>query len=119
MEAREEVSLELTPLGERQVVVERVSDQHSPCGLGIELDRVSRRDGAADFEARGDGLEIVGIWHTHPDHPARPSETDSSAAWQGYTYLILSVGRQGVADVTAWRLVEGSFVEQLVEEVQA
>ena len=30
----------------------------------------------ADQLARAEGLEIIGIWHSHPDHPARPSETD-------------------------------------------
>ena len=74
---------------------------------------------AADVEARCDGLDIVGIWHTHPDHPARPSETDLSVAWEGYTYLILAVRREGVADITAWCLDEGGFVEQRVEEAQA
>jgi len=37
-------------------------------------------DGARDV-ALTDGLEIVGVWHTHPDHPARPSPTDRAAAW--------------------------------------
>src|SRR5262249_58263699 len=34
---------------------------------------------AADQAARAEGLEIVGIWHSHPDHPAEPSETDPAA----------------------------------------
>ena len=70
----------------------------------------------ADEAARRDGLEIVGIWHTHPDHTARPSPTDLEAAWEGYTYVILSVTRENVADCTAWRLGGGKFVEQSIEE---
>ncbi len=71
---------------------------------------------AADVAARRDGLGIVGIWHTHPDHPPRPSSTDLAAAWEGYTYVILSVGRKGVADTRAWRLAGAEFVEQSIEE---
>lgn len=69
-----------------------------------------------DRAARRDGLEIVGVWHTHPDHPARPSKTDLKAAWEGYSYLILSVRKGGVADARAFRLFDGEFVEQPVEE---
>jgi proteasome lid subunit RPN8/RPN11 len=73
---------------------------------------------AADTAARRDGLDVVGIWHTHPDHPARPSRTDLEAAWEGYAYLILSVRRDGVADMRAWRLNGTAFVEQPIEEAQ-
>jgi proteasome lid subunit RPN8/RPN11 len=71
---------------------------------------------AADRAARRDGLDVVGVWHTHPDHPARPSTTDREAAWPGYSYLILAVREDGVADVTAWQLEGTSFVEQPIEE---
>jgi proteasome lid subunit RPN8/RPN11 len=74
---------------------------------------------AADDEARRDGLDIVGIWHTHPDHPARPSATDRDAAWPGYTYLILSVHPGGVGAITAWRLEGNAFVEQPIEETES
>ena len=65
---------------------------------------------AADREARRRGLEIVGFWHSHPDHPARPSVTDLEAAWEGYSYVILSVGREGVVDVRSWILDGAAFV---------
>ena len=71
---------------------------------------------AADREARRDGREIVGIWHTHPDHPAIPSTTDLEAAWEGYTYLIASIVDGALADLRAWRLVGGHFAEQRIEE---
>lgn len=71
---------------------------------------------AADQAARRDGLEIVGVWHTHPDHPARPSATDLEAAWEGYSYLIVSVTREGAVDRRAWRLAAGRFEEQKIEE---
>ncbi len=71
-----------------------------------------------DDAARAAGHEIVGIWHTHPDHPALPSSTDHGAAWEGYSYLIVSVNSRGVEDARAWRLVDGAFVEQPIEEAE-
>lgn len=67
---------------------------------------------AADQQARADGIEIVGIWHSHPDHPARPSVTDRDAAWEGYSYLIASVTHEGIADLRCWRLEGTEFVEE-------
>ena len=69
---------------------------------------------AADMAAREAGLEIVGFWHTHPDHPARPSETDREAAWDGYSYVILSVSGARVEDLRSWRLNGAGFVEEQV-----
>jgi len=89
------------------------------------LDRERARDRYAldpgdfvriDAAARADGLDIVGIWHSHPDHPARPSDTDLERAWNGYGYLIASVGRDGVREIRSWWLVDGEFVEQAIVE---
>lgn len=66
----------------------------------------------ADAAARADGLDIVGIWHTHPDHPAQPSATDRAAAWQGWSYLILSVNRECVEELRSWHLEQDDFVEE-------
>ena len=72
----------------------------------------------ADADAQRDGLEIVGVWHTHPDQPARPSTTDLKFAWDNYTYLILSVPRKGLIEIRAWALDGDSFVERPIEEVR-
>lgn len=69
---------------------------------------------SADLAARQAGLDIVGFWHTHPDHPARPSETDRECAWDGYSYVILSVSRARVEDLRSWRLNGEGFVEEKV-----
>jgi proteasome lid subunit RPN8/RPN11 len=57
-------------------------------------------------------LEVVGVWHSHPDHPARPSETDRNGAWEGWSYLILSVTAEGVPDLRSWRLRGEHFEEE-------
>ncbi len=71
---------------------------------------------AIETRAREAGLEVVGVWHTHPDRPARPSSADRESAWEGYAWLIASVGAEGVRDVRSWRLVEGTFVEEDLRE---
>jgi proteasome lid subunit RPN8/RPN11 len=73
----------------------------------------------ADARSRERGLDIVGIWHTHPDHPARPSETDRERGWDGWSYLILSVGAEGVRAVRSWRLEGGAFVEEALRPAAA
>ncbi|MGH8508908.1 MAG: Mov34/MPN/PAD-1 family protein, partial [Gammaproteobacteria bacterium] len=67
---------------------------------------------AADRDARARGLEIVGVWHSHPDHPAEPSETDRAAAWEGWSYLIVSVARDGINAIRSWRRDAGQFYEE-------
>ena len=42
-------------------------------------------------QAKQEGVSLLGFYHTHPDHPAQPSETDLKAAWPVFSYLILSV----------------------------
>jgi proteasome lid subunit RPN8/RPN11 len=59
----------------------------------------------AQKAATEQNLDIVGFYHSHPDHPAQPSETDvAEATFPGYTYVIVSV-QEGTADeLTAWTL---------------
>lgn len=59
-------------------------------------------------------LEIVGFYHSHPDHPARPSQFDLENAWPGLVYVIVGVN-QGQADqTTAWILTDdrGRFLPE-------
>ncbi len=66
----------------------------------------------AEHRARALGLEVVGVWHSHPDHPAEPSETDRAGAFEGWSYLILSVTAERVRDMRSWRLRAGRFFEE-------
>jgi proteasome lid subunit RPN8/RPN11 len=95
----------------RVVRVENLNKERA--GDRYELDPAAHRK--ADEEARADGMEVVGIWHSHPDHPAQPSETDRQAAWEGWSYMILSVTGEGVSDVRSWRLDGDAFIEEVVE----
>lgn len=68
----------------------------------------------AEREARAAGLDVVGFWHSHPDHPAVPSRLDTERAWADYLYVIVSTSAAGAGDVRGWRLRDGDgegFVE--------
>jgi proteasome lid subunit RPN8/RPN11 len=54
--------------------------------------------------SRAAGWTIIGIYHSHPDHPAIPSECDRQLAWPEYCYVILSVMAGTGGDWRGWRL---------------
>jgi proteasome lid subunit RPN8/RPN11 len=58
----------------------------------------------AQRSSRERGAEILGYYHSHPDHPARPSDFDREHAWPGTSYLIVSIADGEVADTRSWRL---------------
>lgn len=51
-------------------------------------------------------LELLGFYHSHPDHPAAPSEFDRDHALPWFTYVIVSVANRKAGDTTAWLLTE-------------
>jgi proteasome lid subunit RPN8/RPN11 len=59
---------------------------------------------AAQRYARDRQLEIVGIYHSHPDGLAIPSECDRLWAWQQYSYIIASVREGKTVDIQSWQL---------------
>lgn len=59
---------------------------------------------AAQRYARDAQLEIIGIYHSHPDCPAVPSECDRRWAWQYYSYAIASVVAGKMVDFQSWQL---------------
>lgn len=57
-----------------------------------------------DRELHGTGREIIGIFHSHPDCPARPSPTDLSNAWEKFAYIIVSAYEGHAVDTQCWAL---------------
>ncbi len=60
----------------------------------------------AEAAARERGLDLVGWYHSHPDHPALPSEYDREHAWPWYSYVIVSVAEREPKQMTSWRLAD-------------
>jgi proteasome lid subunit RPN8/RPN11 len=62
------------------------------------------------------GLEVLGVFHSHPDHPNVPSEFDREWAWPWFSYLITSVQSQIAMESRSWRLTEdrSGFKEERV-----
>jgi len=59
-----------------------------------------------DRYARQKGLDILGFYHSHPDHPPVPSEYDLENAWPWFSYLIVAVNRGNPGEATSWELAE-------------
>jgi len=76
---------------------------------------------AAERAARAAGLDVIGFFHSHPDHPPRPSAFDLEHAWPYYSYLIVSVERGEARAARSFRLADdrSRFEEEPVELLPA
>jgi len=63
------------------------------------------------------GRLVLGFYHSHPDHPARPSAYDLEHGWQFYSYIIVAIRQGDAKEMTSWVLDEdtGRFDEQNIE----
>jgi proteasome lid subunit RPN8/RPN11 len=63
------------------------------------------------------GLEVLGIYHSHPDVAARPSQFDLNHAWPNFSYLIVSVVKGKAVESNSWRLRDdrSAFDQEAVE----
>src|SRR3989442_10061917 len=70
-------------------------------------------------DARARGLDVLGYYHSPPDHPARPSNYDREHAWPWYSYVIVSVVRGEAKELTSWVLTEdrSRFGSEAIEVV--
>ena len=75
----------------------------------------------AERTAREAGLDVIGFFHSHPDHPARPSAFDLEHAWPYYSYLIVSVERGEARAARSFRLADdrSRFEEEPLELLPA
>jgi proteasome lid subunit RPN8/RPN11 len=58
----------------------------------------------AEKYAEEQQIELLGIYHSHPNHPAVPSEHDRAAAQPFFSYLIISVNEKEPGPIRSWRL---------------
>lgn len=63
------------------------------------------------------GKMVLGFYHSHPDHPARPSEYDREHAWPFYSYIIVAIHKGKPVDMTSWVLNEQTeqFESELID----
>lgn len=61
-----------------------------------------RRQLDIEKDARRRGLDVVGYFHSHPDHPSKASATDLERSWEGMLYLIVSVRQGRMASAQSW-----------------
>jgi proteasome lid subunit RPN8/RPN11 len=63
------------------------------------------------------GLAVLGIYHSHPDVAARPSQFDLDHAWPNFSYLIVSVTKGKAVESNSWRLLDdrSAFDQEPVE----
>ena len=89
----------------RNLNTERAHDRY-------EMDPLCMLQAQREFESGP--WDIVGIYHSHPDHPSRPSQTDTDRAWPNWSYIIVSVQKGTVASAQSWVLndVEKKFYEE-------
>jgi proteasome lid subunit RPN8/RPN11 len=101
---------QVIPLPNRETEQPRVRYQMAP----EDLLRVQREAGAA-------GREIIGYYHTHPDHPARPSETDRRIAAEGLSdgvfHMVFGVDQGERVTPSAWvfREAQAGFEPETIE----
>ena len=71
----------------------------------------------AESTAEGLGLSLIGVFHSHPDHPDRPSEYDREWAQPFFSYVITSVESGKAVGSRSWKLVEdrSQFVEEKIQ----
>ncbi|MEE2940012.1 MAG: M67 family metallopeptidase [Planctomycetota bacterium] len=62
--------------------------------------------------ARARGLEVVGVWHSHPDHDAVPGALDRAHALAGWSHLILSVRAGAPGESRCWRATAAGLTEE-------
>lgn len=69
-------------------------------------------------DARNRNLNIIGIYHSHPDYPAIPSECDRLYAWPEYSYIIISVANGKAGELQSWSLDEShQFQAETIEYI--
>jgi proteasome lid subunit RPN8/RPN11 len=73
----------------------------------------------AEEAASAEGLGVMGFYHSHPDHPARPSQFDLDHAWPWCSYVICAVEARVPSAVKSWVLKEdrSGFDEEVIDDL--
>jgi len=69
-----------------------------------------------ESEAQSRGLEVAGVYHSHPDAPAKPSQFDANHAWPTLSYVVIEVRAAQPVDTKSW-VFQGDRSEFIQEEI--
>lgn len=61
------------------------------------------------------GRLMIGIYHSHPNHPAKPSDTDLKFAWPNLCYIITSIIDGKMDKITSWSLIDTDTQKNFIE----
>lgn len=64
-----------------------------------------------------DEFDLIGIYHSHPNNFAAPSETDLNLAWENFSYIIVAMDKGSPSKLTSWRLVGSEFKEEIIQTI--
>jgi proteasome lid subunit RPN8/RPN11 len=108
------------PDGRPRRMVDRLEPGRNVFEAGEQYHRFSidpRDQLKAERAAEQQGRMVLGYYHSHPDHLARPSEYDREHAWPFYSYAIVEIAKGKAADLTSWVLNDETkqFERQLIE----
>lgn len=73
----------------------------------------------AEKEASRQGLDVIGVFHSHPDHPDQPSEFDREWAMPWFSYIITSIQQGKAIHSRSWRLADdrSTFIEETIQQI--
>ena len=65
-------------------------------------------------QAEESGLQVIGFYHSHPDHPAVPSQYDLEHAWPVYSYIVVAVDSGAAREIRSWEMQtdRSRFIEE-------
>jgi proteasome lid subunit RPN8/RPN11 len=89
------VAVQLVPLGNQRTDSARNRYLIDPASFRRAQERLER-----------DGLDVIGVYHSHPDHEPEPSAFDREHAWPWLSYVIVAVGRGRAGNMRSWVLTD-------------
>ena len=97
------------------IPVKNTNEDHRERMYLISSERI--RD--IEIHATQIGFEVLGFYHSHPDHKGEPSDFDRKAAWPWYSYIIVPVWAGKPSTIRSWRLTDDRSrfnEEQIIED---
>ena len=104
-------------IGEERIITELLTVNNSKEGDKRRRFEIAPKDYInAERFADEKELQLLGVYHSHPNHPAIPSEHDRIAAQPFFSYIIISVKHEEIAAIRSWQLNDNlQFEEETIE----